>query len=173
MPGVATFRTARVSLWRVGWQKQRLASHAAVKSPWLSPSSARILRWVNKVPTACVSLSLPSAIAHMTEAAAADYTFKLWCYGSPSPPTPLSSLLSPQRQPVPDARQSADFIRWVSDPRSCRFLFFSPHRSEFPRFPGVRFPPFFPPPWTYTLSISLLSNCRRSLSSQRVLPPTV
>lgn len=55
----------------------------------------------------CLSLP-PFAIAHMTEAAAADYTFS--CDGTAPPPTPSSALLFPERQPVQNTGQSADFI---------------------------------------------------------------
>lgn len=52
----------------------------------------------------------PSATAHMTEAAAADYTFS--CDGTAPPPIPSSSLLS-QYQPVQNTGMSADNIHWI------------------------------------------------------------
>lgn len=144
--GVATLRPAGVSRWRVGRQREPLASRAAVKSPWLSPSSARILRWVNKVPPARVSLSLPSATAHMTEAAAGDYTFRRWCYGSPRP---SHSSLPPTPSPLASTCSRRKAVSWFHplgfSSALMPFPFFFPShcRSVLPRFPGVRFPPFF------------------------------
>lgn len=114
----------------------------------------------------CHSLP-PSAIAHIT-AAAADYTFG--CDGTAPPPTLSSSLLFPQHQPATFPTQSADFIYWFQ-------LIIHAAPSFFPAqyflcLPRVELPPF-PAAWMYTLSVSLLSNCCLSPSSQRVLPPTV
>ena len=113
----------------------------------------------------------PSAIAHMTEAAAADYTFSSDGTASPShclllPPFPLASTCSKHRA-----------VSWFY------LLGFSSSFMLFPLFfPALYFlcfPSAVPSlfflftPWIYTLSLSLLSNCCLSPSSQCVLPPTV
>lgn len=92
---------------------------------------------LNKVPLVCVSLppSLPpAAVAHMTEAAAADYRFS--CGGRAPSHSFFPPLCFPsQHQPVQSAGLSADDSLWFQLIISA--LFFSCSLC----FPAMLFPP--------------------------------
>lgn len=164
---VAVLQPACASLCWLRWQEQKLASHAAVKSPWFYPSSARILRWLNKVPLVYVTLSL----GYCSHNSSCCWLYiQLWWCGSPSHSFLLSPFPSASTNNLHNTRQSADFNH--------RFqLIIHAVPSSFPSqyflcLPGTEFPPFSAP-WVNALSVSLLSNCCLSPSSPCALPPTV
>lgn len=98
--------------------EQKPASHTAVTSPWVYPSSARILRSLNKVPPVYGSLS-PSLCwrSHDRNSSCWLYIQLRW-YSSPSHSHSFLFFPFPQHQPVQNTVQSAD-SDWLSSHRSC------------------------------------------------------
>lgn len=156
-------QSAWTNLFSVRRQKQKHVAYPAVMSPfYIYLPSEYYANWTRFLQS--VSLP-PSATAHMTEAAAADYTFS--CDGTTLPPTlffsPFSFSINLFKAGVSQLILSTGFclsFQLSSSFPSSIFPLLSWHPSLFSCFLNVQ-------------SVSLLSNCCPSPSTQFVLPPTV